>query len=417
MTSRSLGRGPAAEPADRTSMLRRMRRALLPLAFLGAGIAVSFGLFATQPTATPTTIDERVRPVAVMHVELEPYVLGVTAHGAVAPRREIQLVSEVEGRVTWLSDAYAAGGSFEAGAVLLRLDETDYADRLREAEAEVALAHAEAREARADLGREQRLASNDIASASRLGDAETRRDVAGARLQRARARLQRAKRDLERTRIVAPWPGRVREKFVDVGQFVRRGSDLGRIFATDFAEVRLSVPTRSLGDLDIPPTALAGAVLEAGPSVTLTGRLGQDVHAWKARITRVEAALDQSSRTATLVARVDDPYGGGVSEAGLPLLIGLFVEARITGRALAQAIRLPRSAFDGRRVGLVEDGRLSFRDVEVAAWEHDVAVVASGLSPGEVVCTDLPAGAIEGMRVAALEPIRPDAVVSAGTAP
>lgn len=389
--------------ADRAAATERgWRGRALPFVLLVSGLAISAALLATKPTSTPNPVTERVRRVQMAEVAMRSFPLDVTAHGAVMPQREIQLVSEVEGRVAGLSDAYTAGGAFEADAVLLRLEDTDYVDRLREAEAAVTLAEAEAREAHADLGREERLASSDIASASRLGDAETRRDVSRARLERARAQHARAERDLARTQIVAPWAGRVREKYVDVGQFVRRGTELGRVFASDFAEVRLPVATRVLGDLDIRTTALAGGVLEAGPDVALTARIGQHVHTWKAGIARVEAALDPRNRSVTLVARVADPYGAGVSDAGLPLPVGLFVEARIAGRTLEDAVALPRSAFDGTRVGVIDDGRLAFREVEIATWSGDEALVVAGLSPGEVVCLDLPAGAVEGMRVESL---------------
>ncbi len=379
------------------------RQRLLPSGLLIAGFALSGLLLATKPEVEPNDVEERVQRVPVARVDFERHALAVTAHGSVEPQRQIQLVSEVEGRVAWLSPTFTPGGAFEPDEVLLRLDDTDYADRLREAEADVALARAEAIEAGADLERQQRLASSEIASASRLGDVEARRDVARARLQRAEAVRARAERDLARTRVVAPFRGRVRDKYVDLGQFVRRGTDLAQIFASDVAEVRLSVPTHVLDDLAIPAAAVAGAVLGDGPAVTLTGRVGQEVHRWSARISRVEAALDRRNRTAVLVARLEDPYDTGVSESGLPLLVGLFVEATIAGRTLERAVRLPRAAFDGDRVGVVVEGRLAFREVEIAAWEKDVAVVVGGLEAGESVCLDLPAGSVEGMRVAALE--------------
>ena len=382
---------------------KRLRGRALPLLLLGAGIALSAALLATKPEAERKPTEERVQRVPLERVRLVRHDLRVTAHGTVEPQRQIQLVSEVEGRVAWLAPAFTVGGGFEAGEELLRLEDTDYADRLREAEAEVALAVAEAREAGADLEREEVLARSDIASAARLDDVAARRDVSRARLQRARAQHARAERDLARTRVIAPFAGRVREKYVDLGQFVRRGSDLAQIFAADVAEVRLPVPTRVLDDLAIPSSSVAGAILEDGPAVVLTGRVGQDVHRWSGRIARVEAALDRRNRTAVLVARVADPYGGGVSTEGLPLLVGLFVEASIEGRSLERAARLPRAAFDGDRVGVVEAGRIVFREVEVAAWEDDVAAVVAGLAPGDEVCLDLPPGSVEGMRVAALE--------------
>ncbi len=62
---------------------------------------------------------------------------------------------------------------------------------------------------------------------------------AQANVSSAEARLESAKRDLEKTEIKAPYAGRILTKIVDVGQFVSPGNQLAKIYAVDFAEVRL----------------------------------------------------------------------------------------------------------------------------------------------------------------------------------
>ena len=59
---------------------------------------------------------------------------------------------------------------------------------------------------------------------------EARASVAGAE-----ANLERAKRDLERAEIVAPYAGRIRQKDVDIGQFIRVGDAVASISAVDVA--------------------------------------------------------------------------------------------------------------------------------------------------------------------------------------
>ena len=73
------------------------------------------------------------------------------------------------------------------------------------------------------------------------------------------APVGRAQRDLERAEIVAPYPGRVRQKSVDIGQFIRVGDAVATIYAVDVAEVRLPLPDEQLAYLDLPLSYRGGA--------------------------------------------------------------------------------------------------------------------------------------------------------------
>jgi hypothetical protein len=81
--------------------------------------------------------------------------------------------------------------------------------------------------------------------------------------------------------------------------------------------------------------------------------------------------------------------------------VGLFVEAVIEGRRLADAVVLPREALrEGHRVLVVDaDERLRYREVEVARVGHDEVVIAGGLAEGERVCVSQLATVVDGMAV------------------
>lgn len=380
--------------------LGSLRRIAIPLGILAVGLGASALLLSTGPKAERTDHPERLRTVRVAPARTEARRLRVAAQGTVEPRREIPLVVEVDGRIAWLPPTFASGGSFAEGDVLVRLDQTDMRDRLQEADAEFHLAQAEARQAAADLGRRRELAAREILSEAGLDDAVARRDVARARMRRAEALRSRAARDLERTEVNAPFAGRIRKAHVDLGQFVSRGTPLATIFATDVAEIRLPISIRDVDKLAIPASAIAGAVLQAGPPVQLSARIGRRHHAWTARVTRIEAALDAQDRTVVLVAEVHDPHGAGVSTHDLPLGPGLFVEAVVEGRMVDEAVVLPRAALaDDERLAVVdEEDRLRLRSVRVAGWEDESAIVV-GVQPGERICLRFPRGGIDGMRV------------------
>ncbi len=348
----------------------------------------------------------------------------VTAHGSVSPRTESNLVPQVSGEVLWIAPSLAAGGFFEKGDVLARIDTADYKVEREAARAAVARAESEHRRAKKELDRQRSLADRSVASQSRIDDAENAFRVAEASLREARARLERADRDLARTNLTAPYRGRVRSKQVDVGQFVTRGTAIARVFAVDYAEIRLPIPDRDLAYLDVPliPVLWNEAerrnTAEGGSRVRLSAEFAGSIHRWEGTLVRTEAELDPRSRMVHLVARVSDPYGlepilGGTSEAApesdrepeVPLSVGLFVKAEIEGRRVDRAFVLPRDAL--REDGLVyvvdPEGRLRYRKVEVLRTERDRFIVGSGLEAGDRVCTSPLQAVLDGMRVRVIE--------------
>ena len=204
--------------------------------------------------------------------------------------------------------------------------------------------------------------------------------------------------NLTRTQVRAPFDGRVREKRVDVGQFVGAGAPVAEIFSTDSAEGRLPVSEDALGflDVDLGRTLDAGA----GPEVVLTGRLGGASVGWQGRIVRSDSQFDSRTRMLNLFARVEDPFGLGV-ESATPLPMGLFVSATIAGKSAIDVVVVPREAIrDSDQVLVVESGdRLRFRTVEILRLQGDHALVRAGLEPGEKVCVSPLETVVDGMSV------------------
>jgi RND family efflux transporter MFP subunit len=402
-----------------------MKRALvIPCAILAAGAVAVYVLWLTRPEAVPVPTERAAPLIRVQTLDPHELQLFVQAQGTVEPRTESELKSQVSGEVMWVSPALVPGGFFDAGDPLLKLDPVDYEANLESARAALARAESDARRARKENTRQRRLADRSVASQARIDDAQNAAHVAEAALREARARLGRAERDLQRTEVYAPYSGRVRSEKVDLGQFVSRGEDLARIYAVDYAEVRLPIPDRELRYLDVPlgyresseseepatsgaypigDLAEAGAPDMSGPSVLLQAEFAGEDHEWVGRIVRTEGELDPKSRMVTVVARIEDPYGRKDETGRPPLSVGLFVDVRIEGRVIPNALVIPRSALrEGGRVLVVdEDDRIHYRSIEVLRTEREAVIVEAGLQPGERVAVSPLPEAVEGMRVRA----------------
>jgi RND family efflux transporter MFP subunit len=231
-----------------------------------------------------------------------------------------------------------------------------------------------------------------------MDDAQNRLHIAKASLRESNARLARAERDLDRTRLTAPYDGRVRTERVDVGQFVSRGVSIATIYATDIVEVKLPIHDDELAFLDIPLVA-DGTGLNKRVPVTLRARFAGAEHQWSGEIVRTEGELDPRTRMINLIAQVSSPYDSDTDKP--PLAVGLFVQADIHGLEVDDMVIMPRAALRGRSSVFVVDqeNRLRSRAVEVLRIADDQVFIGGGLNPGERVCISPLDGALDGMLV------------------
>jgi RND family efflux transporter MFP subunit len=274
----------------------------------------------------------------------------------------------------------------------------DYEVALEQARAGLARARSDLANARKSHERQQDLVRRGATSDSQRDDALNRVRIAEATLREVTARLSRAQRDLARTKIVAPYDGRVRSERVDAGQFVKRGTSIGTIYAVDFAEVRLPIHDEELAYLEL-PLGRGGESLSEPVPVVLRARFAGEDHEWHGHVVRTEGELDPNTRMVNVVAQVADPYGTTTGRP--PLSVGLFVDVEIQGATLTDLVVLPRSALRGESQVFVVDAQnqLRFRDVVVLRAANDEIFVSAGLSGGELVCISPLQSSMEGMVV------------------
>ena len=383
--------------------MKKLLRISAPVLVLFVGILVVQGLVAAKPE--PEKNDEEVRTVSlyVDSVKSEEVTIAVKTQGEVRPKTSIDLIPQVSGRIVALSDNFSEGGEFAANSILLKIDDADYQVAAIRAEAAVA-------EAQTDLERE--LATAEIKEEEwRDGRKEDATDFAlnltqvaqaKAMLRSAKADLDKARLDLERTEIKLPFHGRVMDREVGIGQYVSAGTRMGRVFAIDVVEVRLPMTDSQLVELNLPLGFTAMDGIEA-PLVNFSAMLGSREYQWQGRIVRIDASIDQDTRLIYATAEVQDPYGLAVSD-GMPMAVGMFVNAEIAGVSQQYAYVMPRLALRNKdKVYVInEENELEIRTVEVLSTSEDRVLVTSGVDTGDRVVTSPVPNAVDGM---AVEPI------------
>lgn len=161
--------------------------------------------------------------------------------GTVLSRSDAALSAEVEGRLVEVADV---GTRVEAGDVVARIEDTTLRLRISELEAEIDRGEAQLKYLEAELARVQRLAETNLAAASQIEQTRSERDVARSNLAVTRSRLAQLQDQIDRTRVEAPFPGVVVERFAREGERVATGARVIRLVDPDRLEVVARAPLR-----------------------------------------------------------------------------------------------------------------------------------------------------------------------------
>ena len=278
--------------------------------------------------------------------------LSLKLTGSVRLERRARVVSQVTGRVVWVSPKFSNGGAIAANERVLRVDPAEF--QLRVEAAEAAVAEAQGRSPGA--------------------------------LAKARAELKLAQLDLARTNISFPYASRVLATNVEVGDLVGPADQVGRdasLGAGYRAEALQAEVPIELADLEsLSPAIGRSAILHVGPE------------SYAAEVVRVSSAVAPKTRLATLFLK----FSGDVPVSSLPLP-GSFVVAEVMGPMQKNVFLLPEAALrEGGGVWVVEDGSLNVREPNIlgrvqAGWVTNAFDAAQGIVVGTVP------GARQGMAV------------------
>jgi RND family efflux transporter MFP subunit len=381
----------------------KWKKVVLPLLILIAALAISLLIMQSTENPERRTRKTPATTVDVTQLNKQTYQVTIRTQGTVKPRTESTLIPEVSGRIIKTSKNFREGAFFEAGEELLQIEGSNYQIAVTVAEAQLA-------EAQLSFAEEKALADQALKNWHRLGKTTSPTALvlhkpqlarAKAGVASARALLKQAQLNLKRTRVIAPYAGRVLEQPVDIGQYVSPGTILAKIYAVDYAEIRLPLSNRQLEFVEIPESYRGESNSQnQSTEVTLTVNLGNQQHQWLGQIVRAEGTYDIKSRRLFVVAQVENPYGREQPQKP-PLKVGQYVEAQIKGKTLKGVFVIPRSAVrENSQILLVDKhNKLQMRAIK-AIWEDDqVLVINSGITEGELLCLTPVTFAAQGITV------------------
>ncbi len=420
-----------------------MFKVILPILLLVGTIFLGKYLIGTgpEPQKKPFVVSSPV--VEVMTLSPQDYTVSIKASGIVRAGTQTNLVSEVSGRITKISDKFQEGSYFEKGEVLLSIDQANYKNSLAIVLADVAANRAllaQINEEEKSSKRSYQLAKKNLSlgkkEVSRLrgllakkviarsileieqqktnqlqqkledlkgkiNTFKSRKQATQAKITATLARETQERLNLSRTIIKAPYSGRIFQKNVGIGQFVSMGSTLGKIYSTDYAEVDLPLSLPRYELLGLPESFKNKSVnKQLFPDVRFTNPNSIQSNQWKGRVVRTSAVLDVNSRQINVIARIDNPFDA-INNLRSPLRIGQYIEAKIKGKTFKDVYVLPSvSVRQNKEILVLADGKIHIIPITVL-WNTQTETVVStkeNIDSKNLVITSM-SQATEGMKV------------------
>ncbi|MYA90061.1 MAG: HlyD family efflux transporter periplasmic adaptor subunit [Boseongicola sp. SB0662_bin_57] len=298
------------------------------------------------------------------------HVLELDLTGTVTLDRKLTVVSEIEGRVVWVSADFVNGGSIQADEAIVRIDPREYELEVRSAKMAVAKAEAQVQLARRATGPDAGLV---------IAEAE-------AGLGQAEAKLALANLQLERTEISLPFDARVMSSELEVGDLVGPPDDVGKlsvlgvVYRPEALQVRVPIKVEDLDSL--------------GSAVGRPAQVRTANATYEAGLARISSVVALESRLAKVFLKFPD----NIPRTELPVP-GTFAEITIFGPSRDDVFVLPEAAArEQDSVWIVRDGALRALRPETIGRSNDGWVVEA-FEPGEGVVVSVIAGASEGLRV------------------
>src|SRR3990172_5114182 len=364
-------------------MQRWLRRAAIPAGILILIVLIRFTVFAPEPV-----------PVEVVTVAPGPVEETVTNSqaGTVRARKRAKLSPEVGGTVVAIP--FREGQRVFKGAVVLRLDDSLQRAELTLAERELETASAQQEQAclaaeRAARERERiaRLALEGIASQDLLDQTTSQADrtaaaceAAGAGVERARAAVALAHTKVDKAVLRAPFDGIVAEVSAEVGEWVSPSPPALPIPPVvdilDPDSIYISAPMDEVDSAQIASQQPARVTVDSYRGRNFTSRV--------VRVAPYVLDVEAQNRTVEIEVELEN------IEASRRLLPGTSADVEVILQEKKDVLRVPTQALlEGNRVLVVEDGRLTTRDVETGLSNWDFTEIVSGLRAGDEIVVTL----------------------------
>jgi len=328
------------------------------LTVLAISAAVSGSVSSQQPRQAPPAL------VEVAEASSEMMAPQVYMPGTIVSRNDSRISSEITGRVLWVA---SEGTLVKEGDVIATIDDSIIKLNVARNRSQIKRLEARITYLKADLARTEELAGRNNVAASRLEEAQSTLVMTEQDLAQARIALAQSEINLDRTKVRAPFPGRIVARLAQSGEYSVPGRQIARLVDTEHLEVSAQAPV-----------SLAN-ILREDQTVSLR-RGGEFADTSIRALVPVGDSVSRTMEIRVLLPQNQTYVVGGAVQIGLP------------SSAPEQVVAVPRDALVLRREGtyvfrVKEDNTAERLLVQTGAATGAVVAVIGGIKGGDRVVT------------------------------
>jgi multidrug efflux pump subunit AcrA (membrane-fusion protein) len=419
-------------------IFRASLSAVLCVLLIGGGLLGFKVLISLKAPPKKRSQSESVFSVKVIDAVPTTYRTPVNVFGTVRAAKRVVLTPEVRGTITELNSKLKAGRLIKAGELLFRVDTAKYVLKVEAVKAKIAVFKANierleqerlnavnlckhvqelVKVAEKDVSRLEELLKGNVGTISQLEGVRKialqqrtslvnsegqlalirpRKIELERQLDSAQVELKEAELDVKRASVFCPFRAKVEQSSIEEGNFVQPGQSALVLVGQSELEIIVSLSPEEVRHLDPVSVALgSGYKLAAGPNrkagKVLVSWMPEGVlrQSWEGRLGRLEN-VDNRNRTFRYVVMVTNPWKKFNPLRDVPLTAGMFCRVSLPGRAVTDAVRLPRELIEDGKIPIVLKSRLEFIPVAILRRLVD-GVLVSGVKRGtKIVSTKIP---------------------------
>ena len=397
----------------------------------GTGLLVKLN----KPPVEASTPNE-VRSLSVKAIQVKPEDVVVNLHGfgEARTKHSIVLSTEVSGRITQVHKNLVAGNIVHEGELLFSIDDSTYVmerekvlAQLERSKATIEKLKTESQHlqkrlvtlkrslsiAQKQFDRTTKLQKEGIGNQMRVEDSEDKvnsvqveigtiqREIAVSpiaikemeqTIRADEALLKQAELNITRTKVFAPFNGRIKQANLDLGQFVDKYHPALAIADDSILEIPIKIDARSAQQwiqFENPPSDNTLSWFDSVAQVPCEIRWAENERSevWQGKVARVEA-FDSQTRTLTLIIEYQKTSPTQENKTTFPLVSGMFCDISIPGKTMSNVYAIPYGAVGlDNEVYISQDNRLMATPVKVLRIEGETAYIDQGLSDDDIVIT------------------------------
>ncbi len=286
-------------------------------------------------------------------VKPQPFSSDYTAGGSLLPNEEIQILSEVSGRVTAIG--FEEGKHVEKGQVLLKVYNDDIKAQIQKSKAQRELQE-KIKARQAELLRIGGISQQDY-------------ETTVAQIQTINADIAYSEAQLRKTTIIAPFSGRIGIRNVSMGAVITPATVIATLQQTRVLKLDITIPDQYRDEV------IAGKKI----TFTVTGKLDT----FSATISAADPSADEVTRTLKVRAIVQND--------GQKLVAGSFAHVIIPFENNKNALLIPSQAIIPteryKKVAVIKGGKAKLVTVTIGARTSDKVEIVQGLNAGDTIIT------------------------------